>query len=68
MLICADKLSNLRSIQKDRDQVGEEVWSRFRRGKEKQRWYYASMIQRLTDLSDCEMYLEMKGRFKMLFE
>ena len=68
LLICADKLSNLRSIQKDRDQVGEEVWSRFRRGKEKQRWYYASMIQRLADLSVCEMYLEMKGRFKMLFE
>ena len=40
LLSCADKLDNIRSIQKDSARLGELIWSQFNRGKEKQAWYY----------------------------
>lgn len=68
MLVCADKLSNLRSIQRDMDAIGESVWSRFRRGKEKQKWYYGTMIERLSCLETYPMYGELKKLFSQVFE
>jgi len=43
LITCADKLDNLRSIQKDYTHAGEEVWSRFNRPKDYQRWYYQAL-------------------------
>lgn len=41
MISLADKLSNMRGIDKDYAQLGEEVWNRFRtKSKEKVGWYY----------------------------
>lgn len=48
-LIVADKLHNLRSIQQDVTEKGEEVWSRFNRGKRDQSWYYMGIVQALVD-------------------
>jgi len=42
-LSCADKLDNIRSIHQDYNRIGEELWKRFNRSKEKQRWYYTSL-------------------------
>lgn len=39
-LIAADKLDNLRSIRKGAEQMGEDVWKLFKRGREQQAWYY----------------------------
>lgn len=47
-IITADKLHNLRSIRGDLERNGEEIWSRFKRGREKQRWYYASIVKELS--------------------
>ncbi|MBW2017581.1 MAG: bifunctional (p)ppGpp synthetase/guanosine-3',5'-bis(diphosphate) 3'-pyrophosphohydrolase [Deltaproteobacteria bacterium] len=53
---CADKLHNLRSIAADRRRVGESVWDRFNRGREKQAWYYLEILRSLEsrpeDLDD----------------
>jgi (p)ppGpp synthase/HD superfamily hydrolase len=49
ILIVADKLHNLRSIQQDVLQNGETVWSRFNRGKRDQSWYYMSLVHALRD-------------------
>lgn len=46
-VIVADKLHNIRSIQSDIDVAGEEVWTRFNRGKRAQSWYYMSIINAL---------------------
>lgn len=44
-LIVADKLDNLRQIKKEITNLGENaVWSSFKRGKEKQRWYYEEIL------------------------
>jgi (p)ppGpp synthase/HD superfamily hydrolase len=39
----ADKLDNIRSIREDLALHGELAWLRFRRGRDKQRWYYESL-------------------------
>lgn len=46
-VIVGDKLHNLRSIRVDLEEHGEKVWSRFKRGKEKQHWYYRSIVKAL---------------------
>ena len=45
LLSCADKLNNINSIINDYNQIGEELWQRFKRGKEQQKWYYSSLAQ-----------------------
>lgn len=45
-LLClslADKLDNLRSFREDLAKEGEALWSRFKRGRDQQRWYYESL-------------------------
>ncbi len=52
-LICADKLHNIRSIRKDIQQHGEQqVWSRFSRPKDKQKWYFQKMLAGLRVAMD----------------
>lgn len=44
-IIIADKLHNLRSIREELERQGDDVWSRFNRGKEQQQWYYSSIVK-----------------------
>jgi (p)ppGpp synthase/HD superfamily hydrolase len=46
-VISADKLHNLKSIQADLEQHGDDVWNRFNRGKRDQHWYYSSIVNAL---------------------
>ncbi|WP_088006099.1 HD domain-containing protein [Indiicoccus explosivorum] len=52
VLITADKLHNVRSIQQDADVMGEEAWLRFNRGKREQTWYYMSLVRELERRKD----------------
>lgn len=49
----ADKLDNIRSIREDLALHGELAWTRFKRGREHQRWYFENLSavfsQRLTE-------------------
>lgn len=67
LLICADKLSNLRSIRIARDTCGEAVWDRFKRGKDKQKWYYEGVLETLGPIRDYAMYDEFKWLIGELF-
>jgi (p)ppGpp synthase/HD superfamily hydrolase len=42
---CADKLDNIRSIHEDMKKIGDAVWSRFKRPKENQKWYYEELAK-----------------------
>lgn len=44
---CADKLHNIRSIKRDLASFGEEAWSRFKRGRTSQQWYYTGLVESL---------------------
>ena len=45
VLACADKLDNVRSLRRDYLKLGEALWARFNRPKERQHWYYQSLAQ-----------------------
>ena len=49
LVSCADKIENLEAIREDRERVGEEVWARFRRGRDQQAWYYRSVLDVLKN-------------------
>ena len=49
---CADKLHNLRSMIADYRRVGEGLWERFKRGREKQEWYYRGLVASLGSRID----------------
>lgn len=62
ILSLADKLDNIRSIREDHQRIGDKLWKRFNRPKEKQKWYYENLVgifsERLIDgkclpLIDC---------------
>ncbi|MEI0739436.1 HD domain-containing protein [Paenibacillus sp. JTLBN-2024] len=46
-LSCADKLHNLRSVRRDFADLGDEVWNKFKRGYDKQKWYYVNLVESL---------------------
>jgi (p)ppGpp synthase/HD superfamily hydrolase len=58
----ADKLNNMRSIASDYLETGEEVWKRFNRGKEAQKWYYQALVRVLRDDSADEAYQTLHSR------
>jgi (p)ppGpp synthase/HD superfamily hydrolase len=45
LVSCADKLHNVRSMQADEERLGAALWSRFKRGKAEQGWYYRGLVQ-----------------------
>lgn len=45
MLIYADKISNLNAICETYLSEGDKVWEYFKRGKDKQLWYYSQIYQ-----------------------
>lgn len=54
LVVCADKLDNIRAIREDYARMGESLWSRFSRPKEKQRWYFQSLVAILSQRLDGE--------------
>ena len=67
LLICADKLSNLRSIRFEKDTLGEVVWARFKKGKDMQKWYYDGILDALEPIKNFAMYSEFKWLLQELF-
>ncbi|KRQ87374.1 GTP pyrophosphokinase [Caloramator mitchellensis] len=68
MLICADKLSNIRSTFKDYKRIGDRVWKKFNAGYDEQKWYYENLVKVLNDLEDKNMYKELKTLVENIFE
>lgn len=67
LICCADKLSNLRSIQRDLRIEQEKVWDRFREGRQMQRWYYEGLVDSLQMISNYPMYQEFKKMVEEVF-
>lgn len=66
-IICADKLSNIRSMIRNHDEIGDQLWNRFNRGYQKQKWYYTNLVKSLDDLEGMEMYKQFKIAVDYLF-
>ena len=63
-VVCADKLHNIRTIARDHRTMGDKVWRRFRRGREDQGWYYASLVEVLRIRGGNPAYQELYKEFK----
>ncbi|MGC4050530.1 MAG: HD domain-containing protein [Paludibaculum sp.] len=48
LVAIADKIDNIRSIREDIEMRGDHAWTRFRRGREQQQWYYRSLADVFT--------------------
>ena len=59
-LVLADKLANLRAIARDYARIGDELWTRFSKGKENQAWYYSAIQDALWDT---QLYPEIQGAY-----
>lgn len=47
---CADKLHNARTMLAEYERQGEALWSRFKRGRAEQEWYYRGLVEVLCDV------------------
>jgi (p)ppGpp synthase/HD superfamily hydrolase len=50
LVVAADKLHNVGSILRDYQLIGEELWDRFRAGRDGQLWYYGEVVPVLQEL------------------
>lgn len=80
-IICADKLSNMRSILAEYEKKGEKIWDNFMNSdrkingreysreykREKQKWYYENLVKNLQELEGLKMYQELKEGVRNLF-
>jgi (p)ppGpp synthase/HD superfamily hydrolase len=67
VVVCADKLHNIRSISDDYEQMGEDVWTKFKRGKDQQKWYYQNVLASLGLQSSFNLLEELKIEVNRLF-
>lgn len=69
---CADKLDNITSIEKDILEIGEAAWTKFKRPKEKQKWYYESLanvfLSRVDDNDTSRLFNELKAVVDRVFK
>lgn len=56
LVLSADKLHNVRTIASEYRRCGDEVWGRFKRGREAQAWYYSSIADGLSRRPDIMRY------------
>ena len=49
-LVLANKLANMRATARDYAKYGEDLWQRFKRGKNIQSWYYHAAVKAMSDL------------------
>lgn len=68
MIALADKLSNIRSIYRDYQVLGDELWKRFHeKRKSEQGWYYKSLVDALKDLDSFLAWQEYKALVEKVF-
>ncbi len=68
ILILADKLSSLRSIRRDKTVYGPDLWQHFnQRSASMHRWYFSSVLEFLSDLSNTDAYREYCDLMRQIF-
>lgn len=68
MITLGDKLSNIRSMYRDYNSVGDELWQKFnQKDKNQHYWYYQSIADCLTELKNYYAYTEYVELIKKTF-
>lgn len=72
LVVCADKLHNISSIQEEYKEHGAKIWRRFNRGKQQQSWYYHQVVSNLHhglpgEKREAFIFRELKERVETFF-
>lgn len=71
LLTLADKLDNAESMAHDYGELGEGLWSRFKRDKEQQAWYYGRLLdvfhKRIDHAAGQKLVQRMERALRQLF-
>lgn len=69
LIICADKINNLEDLYLKFEKEGKMDFSCFKRGEEKQRWYYTSIYESLIhdENKELPMFVRLKNIIDKLF-
>ena len=72
MISLADKMDNIKKIREDYEKIGNKVWERFNRPKEKQKWYYAALADvfsmRLNDPKTAFLVNHFRSEVNLVFK
>ena len=64
-----DKLSNMRAIARDHEQIGDEIWNLFHtKEKSEHEWHYRGLAASLSDLSGTAAYREFVALIDQVFQ
>lgn len=66
-IICTDKLTNIKSIYRNIDQMGSSLWDVFNAGYDQQKWYYQASLDALSSLEGHPLYEELKSYVHLVF-
>ena len=69
MIALGDKLSNIRSIYRDYQKIGDELWQRFnQKDRNEHYWYYSSIAECVQELREHQAYQEYKELITKAFQ
>lgn len=70
-IICADKLSNIKSFSRSLKNIENPqesfIWKKFNAGYKKQKWYYKESLKGLKELKGKKIYEELSKYIKKVF-
>lgn len=68
IIVLSDKLSNIRSLYREWNIRGDAIWSSFnQKDPDLQYWYYITIAEALSELSEFEAYKEYRKVITLLF-
>lgn len=67
VLKCADCLSNINATLNEYNNLGENIWSHFNRGKEMQRQKDKIVLNALKEITGLEIYRKLEDKTNLLF-
>ena len=68
LIACADKLDNLNCCLRARDEIGDEVWTHFKRGFNEQKWYHTNLLRAFKkQMPECKMVADYEMVVNELF-
>lgn len=69
MVALGDKLSNIRAIARDYDEIGDALWNRFHTNDPKEHeWHYRGLADALCELEDTVAYKEFESLINKVFK
>ena len=69
MVALGDKLSNMRAIARDYDEIGDALWNRFHTNDPKEyEWHYRGLADALRELEDTVAYKEFESLINKVFK